>query len=641
MGSKLETIIEKFLNGTFNSDVEKFKEIKVDIIPMEGYTHITFVMDGAFSRESSEKLLSLRYDIKKELKNFIPQVKNTNFSVSSDWQYYERMKPYYNKLKEFNREKEGLIEIKKLNNLLLTEASKKQILIDKIGFNEDNADILDKLCGPLSVWMGNKFIDYYQQYYGGLTNELSPNELKIATINKINDDVIVYRNRQKIGEIMDWVRVGLNGNLGEYKDLPLDELIEKSKEWHDSLQVGQGEINYDEKNHILLDFRDEDGNGFYWADLNTKNSPEECERMGHCGRSSYGYLYSLRQVIPINNKYKLNKSVLTAAIGEDGILYQLKGPKNSKPKDEYHQYIEPLFFVTVEGVDGEDYLIQGFGTEYQSEQDFKLSDLPEETIKELYQNRPELFNSRRMQRLLGKMGIIEVEPLPTGFTLEITPEDIEDYLDGGWYNTYTNRTTGTTRKVSVFEEIMEGDAWNLWNNDGYEDISSYFEYTIDDDTAEEIWNIVRQMSEKNGIELEDGLSLEEAINEVDDNWEIRNAISGGMNDADADDYLNYLQDQIKSALEEYGNVYEFNYDGVKIQIDLNDLVDLDNDEIDEIFENYTEKGGRYNFGGILRELIYQDYIDKPTFSYDDRWYPSPDSDVVNENVRMRLGDISI
>jgi hypothetical protein len=135
-------------------------------------------------------------------------------------------------------------------------------------------------------------------------------------------------------------------------------LLGLSTQWHDSLEVGQGDINYKETNPTILDLTDENGNGFYWADLNTKNSKDECDRMGHCGKSSYGYLYSLRQNIPINNKYKLNKSVLTAAIGEDGIMYQLKGVKNSKPKDEYHQYILPLFYVLTnyndEDDDGED-----------------------------------------------------------------------------------------------------------------------------------------------------------------------------------------------------------------------------------------------------------------------------------------------
>lgn len=510
--------------------------------------------------------------------------------------------------------------------------------MDKIGFNEENAELLDRLCGPLSVWMGKKMMEYQQQFSSSWGNIAKQGQ---ELITQMNTNRFIDGQRSKIQSVMDWVRVGLNGNVKEYQNLPFKELYEKSKEWHDSLEIGQGDINYKEENPTILDFTDENGNGFYWADLNTKNSSEECNRMGHCGRSSYGYLYSLRQVIPINNKYKLNKSVLTAAIGEDGIMYQLKGVKNSKPKDEYHQYIQPLFYVLGGEGEEDDYLIQGFGTEYASEQDFKLSDLPEQTIKDLYQNRPELFSSRPMQRLLDKMGIIEMEPLPTGFSLEIKPEDFDDYIDGGTYNTYTNRTTGKQTRTSIFVEIMAGDAWDLWNQDGYEDFGSYFQYTVDKPTEERLWDIVRKMAERDGVELDEDLDLEDSIKQVDDDWEIRNAIGGAINDADANDYVDYLQKQIESALEFYGNVYEFNDTGAKIQVDLDDLVDIDDQEIDELFENFMERNGQYDLDGILRELIYIGHIDKPDFDPDDRWYPSPNDSVVNENVNYRLDDINI
>jgi hypothetical protein len=521
---------------------------------------------------------------------------------------------------------------------IISEASKKKILMDKIGFNEENAELLDRLCGPLSVWMGKKMMEYQQQFSSSWGNIAKQGQ---ELITQMNTNRFIDGQRSKIQSVMDWVRVGLNGNVKEYQNLPFKELYEKSKEWHDSLEIGQGDINYKEENPTILDFTDENGNGFYWADLNTKNSSEECNRMGHCGRSSYGYLYSLRQVIPINNKYKLNKSVLTAAIGEDGIMYQLKGVKNSKPKDEYHQYIQPLFYVLGGEGEEDDYLIQGFGTEYASEQDFKLSDLPEQTIKDLYQNRPELFSSRPMQRLLDKMGIIEMEPLPTGFSLEIKPEDFDDYIDGGTYNTYTNRTTGKQTRTSIFVEIMAGDAWDLWNQDGYEDFGSYFQYTVDKPTEERLWDIVRKMAERDGVELDEDLDLEDSIKQVDDDWEIRNAIGGAINDADANDYVDYLQKQIESALEFYGNVYEFNDTGAKIQVDLDDLVDIDDQEIDELFENFMERNGQYDLDGILRELIYIGHIDKPDFDPDDRWYPSPNDSVVNENVNYRLDDINI
>jgi hypothetical protein len=521
---------------------------------------------------------------------------------------------------------------------IITEASKKKILMDKIGFNEDNADLLDKLCGPLSVWMAKKMMEFQQYSSGRLGNQVKTGS---ELIDQMNNNGVLRMKQSSIQSIMDWVRVGLNGNLGEYKDLPFIDLVLHSKEWHDSLEIGQGDINYKEENPTILDFTDENGNGFYWADLNTKNSSEECNRMGHCGRSSYGYLYSLRQVIPINNKYKLNKSVLTAAIGEDGIMYQLKGVKNSKPKDEYHQYIQPLFYVLGGEGEEDDYLIQGFGTEYASEQDFKLSDLPEQTIKELYQNRPELFSSRPMQRLLDKMGIIEMEPLPTGFSLEIKPEDFDDYIDGGTYNTYTNRTTGKQTRTSIFVEIMAGDAWDLWNQDGYEDFGSYFQYTVDKPTEERLWDIVRKMTERDGVELDEDLDLEDSIKQVDDDWEIRNAIGGAINDADANDYVDYLQKQIESALEFYGNVYEFNDTGAKIQVDLANLVDIDEGWVDEIFENHMNRDGKYDLEGIFNELLSESHIDKPDFDPDDRWYPSPDDSVVNENVNYRLDDISI
>ena len=525
---------------------------------------------------------------------------------------------------------------------IISEASKKKILMDKIGFNEDNADILDKLCGSLSVWMGNKLIDFYSKRLEPIFPEYdTQKEFKDAVIRHLNNNFGINSHRRDIISIMDWVRVGLNGNLGENKELNLNELHRKSIDWHNSLEVGQGDINYKEENPTILDFTDENGNGFYWADLNTKYSSEECDRMGHCGRSSYGYLYSLRQNIPLNNKYKLNKSVLTAAIGEDGIMYQLKGAKNSKPEDKYHQYILPLFYVLGGPGEEDDYLIQGFGSEYASEQDFKLSDLPEETIKELYQNRPELFSSRTMQRLLGKMGILEYKPLPTTFQLDITPDDFHSYIDGGTYNTYTNRTTGVKKRVSIFEEIMEGDAFSLWNQDGYEDLGSYFQYTIDKPTEEKLWAIVRDFAQRDGVELDESLDLEDAIKEVDDDFEIRNAIGSAINDADADDYVNHLQKEIENALEFYGNVFEFNYEGAKIQVDLSSFVDVDEEWVDEIFEGQMNRDGSYNLGAVLDELLSEGHIDKPNFDPDDRWYPSPDDSVVNENVNYRLDDISI
>jgi len=267
---------------------------------------------------------------------------------------------------------------------LLLEASKLKILTDKEGLDKDQAQLLDELCGGLAVWMLDRVKNYLKVVNGAISivkDEKQGAELNKFIIDEINNSSYISRYRQTIIGIMDWIRVGLDGN---------------------------------------------------WADLETKNSPEECDRMGHCGRSSYGYLYSLRETKPINAKFKINKSHLTAAIGADGIMYQLKGPKNSKPKEEFHQYILPLFYVLGGGDEEEDYLVQGFGTEYASQQDFKLTDLPDEVIRNLYQNRPELFEGRSMQRKLVDMGIIEKPTINYNITLEIDPDDVGRYVDGDY-----------------------------------------------------------------------------------------------------------------------------------------------------------------------------------------------------------------
>lgn len=158
----------------------------------------------------------------------------------------------------------------------------------------------------------------------------------------------------------------MHGNIQTLKDKDFQEILDASEKWHDELKVGDGKVNYNEKGNILLDFRDKNGIGFYWVDLNTNDSREECERMGHCGRTDYSNtIVSLREVKEING-YKINESHLTAAIGkEDGIIYQLKGKKNSKPEKKYYPYIVELLLSDNLG-------IKGFGREYDSENDFNL-----------------------------------------------------------------------------------------------------------------------------------------------------------------------------------------------------------------------------------------------------------------------------
>jgi hypothetical protein len=311
----------------------------------------------------------------------------------------------------------------------------------------------------------------------------------------------------------------------------------------------------------------------------------------------------------------------------------MKGPRNEKPKEEFHKYIQPLFYLLGGGGEEDDYLIQGFGTEYAAQQDFKLTDLPNQTIRELYSNRPELFNTRSLQRKLSEMGIVEVQPLQTTFTLEIDPKDVGDYLSGDYvYKTYGSAKDQKVKRVYFYETIMSDDAWEMWDN--YDaDWKSALEYNVDSENEKKIEEIINSMIEKQGGEVDEDMSLVDKIEEYDENYDIRNAISSSINEVESNEYVKYLRDTIKDALNELGNVFEFTNDNIKIQVDLNDF-GFPEDELDEYYENCYDDPAC-----VFRELVSEDNIDLPKPSFDDRWYPSIDEDDFNQYLSDRLYDI--
>lgn len=524
---------------------------------------------------------------------------------------------------------------------LLVEASKLKILTDKEGLDQDQAELLDELCGSLSVWMLGKMKDFQRETSRSWNRRnLSDKEM----IKLINNNGLTSRLRPRIINVMDWIRVGLDGNVKPFKNLMLAQLNDKAKEWHDSLGLGEGDINYVEKNDIIKDFRDENGNGFYWAGLETKNSPEECDRMGHCGRSSYGYLYSLRETKAINSKYKINKSHLTTAIGNDGIMYQLKGAKNSKPKEEFHQYILPLFYVLGGGDEEEDYLVQGFGTEYASQQDFKLSDLPEDVIRNLYQNRPELFSGRSMMRKLVDMGIIEKPNVDYNITLKLDPDDVGRYVDGDYvYRRYTRKATTPAGveydkkvEVTMFELILAGDTYEFWDHDN-NDWSSALNYYVDDKNQTEIRTILRTLAESEDEFVEEDFNeknLEELIEEYDTDYNIQSAIGNAQGNAEADDYANYLSGLLKDALNEYGIVEQMNDEGVILHVDVSNYI---SEVGDDVFDEFMEKCDD-DIKCAFYEMVSEDYIEKPKCDPDDRWYPDVNEGYFNEMLSDYLDD---
>ena len=245
-------------------------------------------------------------------------------------------------------------------NLIVENKATIDNLVKIVKLSQNDAELLYATAGKLSMWIAKKIKD-----------------------KRIKSKI------EKITGIIDWIRVGLNGNIQTIKNVDFDTLVEMQETWHKSLKAKEYDFEYDEKNKVILDFRDNDGIGYYWVRLNQNPCEEEAERMGHCGRSGKGDIYSLRVNELKTSGKVINKSVATAAI-KNGVVYQMKGRFNKKVDSIYHKYIVKL--LELKNPDG-GYFIKSFGSEYQSSTDFRLTDLDFEKYADTIKKRIDLLIS--------------------------------------------------------------------------------------------------------------------------------------------------------------------------------------------------------------------------------------------------------
>ena len=533
------------------------------------------------------------------------------------------------------------MKFKQLIEGILLEANTKDILMNKAGLNEYNADVLTNTFGKLAIKIFKKVLE------GSIKlNTENPNVYRLSGVanydgKTMKDKIIQYFNdrrsaiidyfggRTEMNSLRDYIRVGLNNNYTQIENLTIPEMIEKAEEWHESMGTGDSEVNYVEEKPIILDFR-KDGSGFYWVDLEKSSCPEEKERMGHCG-SSAGRLYSLRSYKKIENDYTFNKSHLTASINGDGKLLQLKGPKNSKPDQELHQYILPLLNLKISK---DQYLIKSFGYEYKKENDFQIGDLNDNQIKNLFEQRPDLFSGRTEKNLLYSLGLLVRPERDSVFTLSMRPKDVDGYVNGGWKVRGGTTKDGRTYSYDIFEIILEGDIWEIYDN--YEaDWKGAITYYLDQENTEKIKTILRNYAQKKGEEIDFSQDLEDLIQDHDDNNDIISALSGSVNDAERDSYYNYLYKELKDCFEYYGKVIRMDDSGVDIEVDLdNHITEVDGNAIEEAYDDCED-----NLYCVFEELLGNGWIDKPKFDIDDRWYPDVDENNFNSILSDRLSEI--
>ena len=231
-----------------------------------------------------------------------------------------------------------------------------------------------------------------------------------------------------------------------------------------------------------------------------------------------------------------------------------------------------------------------------------------------------MFKGRQEYKLLRSIGL--VEPVKYGFfTLTIPPKYAEDYVRGDYSN--------------IVDDVLVGNTWQYWDNSEYADWKYAVENELNNNNILKIIDLLKQKNPN----ITGSENLLELIEEYDEDDEIKNRIRWSVNDAEANDYEDYLYKNVKRAFEEYGDVISMSDEGIVISIDLETLIS-NNNISDEDMDEITERcGDDSDVECIFNELLGDGYIEKPRLDVDDRWYPDADRDNFNEILNDRLHEI--
>lgn len=275
-----------------------------------------------------------------------------------------------------------LSQLLKLYKFADARNKKFLILTNKVGLNDKTATDFIELFGNRCIIMANIFFEDYSK-------------------EEIKKYYLTANDKNMLTGIRDFINVEHNGDISAFKTYSFNELLSEAEEWHKNLKQ-KDDYNYDENNEIVIDYRNGQRNGYYWARLSDSNScAEEAKRMGHCG-SSIGVLYSLRLVTTEVDKYgkniEVSKSVVTASINEEtGEVYQCKGRFNQKPDEKYRDMIFDFYKKYATGYVGE----------YENEEDFSLKDFSAEQIDELIKEDHPLSNNIYVKLYAREHGLIK------------------------------------------------------------------------------------------------------------------------------------------------------------------------------------------------------------------------------------------
>lgn len=262
------------------------------------------------------------------------------------------------------------------------------------------------------------------------------------------------------------------------------------------------------------------------------------------------------------------------------------------------------------------FYFNGFGSEYQSSNDYGYEDMTNEQIKELYDIKPDMFNDFAGQFMLYEAGLIDEKP-NTSFLLEKDVDYVVDLL----------RVDRNTRD-GIVAEVLSGETYDLidagyYYKDAFENAGNYVEqlkgfgYESVLDKIVEITGYDKEEVKENGAEYY--LNGEDENFDSDSFDDIKRAIGNALAVATDDDYAGYLRNQIVSALEELGTIEKLNDTGLVLNIDLSNILDIS--EISAISRQLESN----SVEDIFFEAESQGEIELPLLKIDDRYEPYPEN----------------
>lgn len=262
---------------------------------------------------------------------------------------------------------------------------KLQILVRTAQSSTDpeQKEVLDraatKFAGQIAKKMGLETHQAIQAAEGATSNRYRQNLLHFLSLGVAGIDEYVFTNQAPGQIIQDWTPIE---DAWKAKRSALVDMDREGVE-------------------TLIEYPD----GSEWVNINRGYCRQEADAMGHCGNASPGEndtILSYRTIEEVEGK-KMWKPRLTFILDtRTGLLGETKGRGNDKPSEKYHNVIVDLLRLPIiKGIRGGGYL---------PENNFMLSDLPQEVQDELVEEKPGLaslsydFKKRGMtKQLLDRM----------------------------------------------------------------------------------------------------------------------------------------------------------------------------------------------------------------------------------------------